>query len=46
MTNFKGQGHYNKVNGQLKVTPRCCTPTPTLTNVHTKYQVPSTPYGS
>ena len=24
---FKGQGHYDKVEGQIKVTPRCCTPT-------------------
>ena len=24
---FKGQGHCNKVKGQIKVTPRCCTPT-------------------
>ena len=23
---FKGQGHYDKVKGQIKVTPRCCTP--------------------
>ena len=39
---FKGQGHYNKVKGQIKVTPRCCTPTP-LTNVLTKHQL-LTPY--
>ena len=24
---FKGQGHYDKVKGQMKVTPSCCTPT-------------------
>ena len=24
---FKGQGHYDKVKGQIKVTPWCCTPT-------------------
>ena len=24
---FKDQGHYDKVKGQIKVTPRCCTPT-------------------
>ena len=24
---FKGQGHYNKVKRQIKVTPSCCTPT-------------------
>ena len=25
---FIGQGHYSKVKGQIKVTPRHCTPTP------------------
>ena len=25
---FKGQGHYNKAKGQIKVTPGRCTPTP------------------
>ena len=25
---FIGQGHYSKVNGQIKVTPLHCTPTP------------------
>ena len=25
---FIGQGHYGKVKGQIKVTPRRCTPTP------------------
>ena len=25
---FNGQGHYDKVKGHIKVTPRCCTPTP------------------
>ena len=24
---LKGQGHYDKVKGQIKVTPRCRTPT-------------------
>ena len=24
---FIGQGHYNKVKGQIKVTAWCCTPT-------------------
>ena len=24
---FRGQGHYDKVKGQIKVTPWCCTPT-------------------
>ena len=24
---FKGQGHYDKAKGQIKVTPLCCTPT-------------------
>ena len=24
---FKGQGHYDKVKGQIKVTPWYCTPT-------------------
>ena len=24
---FKGQGHYDKVKCQIKVTPSCCTPT-------------------
>ena len=24
---FNGQGHYDKVRGQIKVTPGCCTPT-------------------
>ena len=24
---FKGQRHYDKVEGQIKVTPSCCTPT-------------------
>ena len=24
---FKDQGHYDKVKGQIKVTPCCCTPT-------------------
>ena len=24
---FKVQGHYSKAKGQIKVTPRCCTPT-------------------
>ena len=23
---FKGQGHYDKAKGQIKVTPWCCTP--------------------
>ena len=37
---FKGQGHYGKVKGQIKVTPPYLHP---LTNVPTKYQLP-TPY--
>ena len=41
--NFETQGHYSKFKGQIKVTLKCCTPTPP-TNVPTKYQVP-TPYG-
>ena len=40
--NFKGQGHYGKVKGQIKVTPGRCTPTPP-TNVPAKCQLP-TPY--
>ena len=40
---FISQGHYNKVKGQIKVTPWHCTPTP-LTNVPTRFQLP-TPYG-
>ena len=40
---FQTQGHYGKVKGQIKVTPRRYTPTPP-TNVPTTYQLP-TPYG-
>ena len=36
---FKGQCHYGKVIGQIKITPSHCTPTPQ--NVPTKYR----PYG-
>ena len=25
---FKGQGNYDKVKGQIKITPRCCKPYP------------------
>ena len=31
---FKTHGQYDKVEGQIKITPCCCTPT-TLTNVPT-----------
>ena len=37
---FKGQGHYDKVKGQIKVTPLRCTPT---TTTQYPYQV-STSY--
>ena len=40
---FKTHGEYNKVKGQIKITPLCCTPTPP-TNVSTNYQL-ATPYG-
>ena len=40
---FKGQGHYDKVKGQIKVRPWHCTPTPP-NQVPTKYQLP-TRYG-
>ena len=35
---FKGQGHYGKVKGQIKVTPLRCTPT-IPSNVPTKCQL-------
>ena len=37
---FNCQGHCDKVKDQIKVTPWCCTPTPT-TNAPTKYQHPT-----
>ena len=40
---FKTHGHYDKVKGQIKVTPWRCTPT-LSTDVMTKYQL-HTPYG-
>ena len=39
---FQTQCHCDKAEGQVKLTPSCCTPI-TLTNVPTKYQF-STPY--
>ena len=40
---FKGRGHYGRVESQIQVTPSCCTPTP-QTNAPTKYRLPA-PFG-